>query len=409
MPPRYWIVSELYYPEETSTGYFVTRIAEEMARFFPIGVLCSQPTYSSRGTRAAKTERHNGVDIQRCSGTTLNKNFLPFRIVNFVSISLSLFAGSLLRIRRGDVILVVTNPPLLPMLAALVCWLRRARYLLLIHDLYPEILVVCGVIAPDSWIARMVDKVNRIVFRGAERIIVLGRDMERRILGKIAGVDKRIVVIPNWGETGTIYPTDRTRNPLLHRLGIETKFVIQYSGNMGRSHGIEDLVEAADRLRDDPSSHFLFIGWGAKRRWLERECHGRELRNVTLLPNQRRDDLTESLNACDIAAISFISGMSGISVPSRMYNVLAAGKPLLAITDADSELAMVVREEDIGWVVPPGEITQVLEAIREARSDPDRLREMGARARRAAENKYTLGHAIMPYRLLFQEMGATPE
>src|SRR5450759_3845186 len=165
-----WVISELYYPEETGTGYFLTKIAEGLARYYTVGVLCSQPTYSARGVRAPVREQHKGVSIQRCRGTTLNKDVLIFRLINLITISASVFFNAWLRIGKQDVVLVVTNPPLLPFLVSWVCRLREAKCLLLIHDVYPEVLIAAGMARTSSILARGVSWFTRRLYQSVTRI-----------------------------------------------------------------------------------------------------------------------------------------------------------------------------------------------------------------------------------------------
>ena len=396
---RVWIASELYYPEETSTGYLLTRIAEGLAAYLPVSVLCAQPTYSARGTRAPAVEARHGVWIRRCRGTTLNKDVLPFRIVNLATISLAIFFGVLRRVARGDCVIVVTNPPILPFLVAVASKIRGARCILLVHDVYPEALVVAGILRPGGLAARIGGWLSLRLYRGVDRVVVLGRDMADLVARKLPRGSRKIVLIPNWADVDEIHPDTRRDNPLLKELGLESKWVIQYAGNMGRTHALEDLVEAAKRLDGETDVHFLFLGSGAKRAWLANEVAAHGLRNVTLTGSRPRTDQHMFLNACDAAIISFTSGMSGVSVPSRMYNILAAGKPIVAVCDADSELAQVVDEESVGWIVPPGRPDLIVDAIKKARAETsDALR---IRARLAAE-KYTLDRVVPLYRMMIE-------
>ena len=404
MTERLWIVSELYYPEDTSTGYFLTRIAEELARSMPVSVLCGQPTYSARGTRASVREIRNGVEIRRCRATTLDKDRLLFKLVNSTTIGLSILVQALWRIRRGEKVVVVTNPPLLPFLMALACGARRAVLLLLVHDVYPEVLVATGLARRDGVLSRLLGWLTGLLYRSATRVVVLGRDMKTLAVRKRNGDEGAVVIIPHWGDVDEVAPTPRSENELLRRLGLERSFVVQYSGNMGRPHALEQLLEAARTLRDRPDIHFLFVGMGAKRRWLERAVEQGRLQNVLILPYQPRSELRVSLNACDVAVIPFIPGMSGVSVPSRMYNVMAAGKPIIAVADEDSELAHVVREERIGWVLPADRPEGLAGTILEARADPRGLAGMGERARAAAEGHYTLGRVGQAYRSLIESV-----
>ena len=389
-----WFVSELYYPEETSTGYYVTGIAEGLASTFKIKVICSQPTYRARGVRAPSREQRRGVDIWRCQGTTFDKNNLLLRAINVVTISLSTFVLAFRLFSHGDAVVVTTNPPSLPFVVRAACLLRGSSCLLLVHDVYPEVLIATGFLARDGVPARALSALQATLLKSLSKAVVIGRDMQQLIARRAPQVISRLVLIPNWADLDQITPSDRSANSLLRELGIAERFVVQYSGNIGRTHGIETLVEAATRMRGE-AVHFLFIGDGAMRAKLDAEIERRHLDNVTRLPPRPREDLAVSLNACDVAIISLGKGMVGVSVPSRMYNVLAAAKPIIAVADRESELARVVEEEHVGWVVSPGDVDGIVSVLRMAvRAD---LPEMSRRARSAVERKYSRASVLQAY------------
>ena len=404
MANRIWVVSELYYPEETSTGHFLTRIAEGLATRFSVRVLCGQPGYSERGIRAPKREFHNGVVIRRCSATTADNNLLFFKMLNTITITISIFWSALQLFNRADLVFVVTNPPLLPFAIMLASRLRGANYAMIVHDVYPEVLVAAGMLRPGSTPVRLLNWLNVLLYRGAAQILSLGRDMRTQILQKLHGGSNRVTIVPNWADLDEIYPSSATHNKLLNTLGLNDKFVIQYSGNIGRTHGVECLLQAAEQLKDNKRIHFLFIVSGAKRQWLESFVQDKRLDNVTILPRRTRKELQDSLNACDLAVISLLPGMAGVSVPSRMYNILAAGKPILAVTEGHSEVSLVVQEEQVGWVVEPDRPDKISTAILEASKHPEVLTAMGKRARCAAERKYTLAHVIDAYTAITEEI-----
>jgi glycosyltransferase involved in cell wall biosynthesis len=386
---KVWIVSELYYPEETSTGYFLTKIAEGLAEESSVHVQCSQPTYSGRSRKALKYEERRGVHIHRCWSTTLDKDVLPLRVLNILSITLSFLVNAIRRFRPGDCVLVVTNPPTVPAVIAIASYLRRCRCILIVHDVYPEALIAAGVFRKRSILANTVGWIANILYRQMDRIVVLGRDMASLIEKRLPAGGRRTVSIPNWADLGLVRPMPRKDNRLLLDLGLTSKFVLQYSGNIGRTHGIEQLVNCSERFLEDPSTHFLFIGFGGKKDWLEQSIKERQITNTTLIDYLPRSDLPVSLNACDVAIISFLEGMAGVSVPSRMYNIMAAGKPIIAMADSNSELALVIEEENIGWLVSPGDVDGLCGVIIEAKSNAGLLAEMGRRARKAAEAKYS--------------------
>lgn len=404
-PRRIVIISELFHPEQSATGYILTRIAEGLARAFPVQVICGQPSYLARGVRAPAREEWHGMEIRRCSATTLDKDRLLFRAVNAATITMSIFWEAIRSLRRGDAALVVTNPPILPFVVAVACRIRSASCVVLVHDLYPELAVASGVTAPSSLPARTVAGMNRMLFTVADRIVVLGRDMRERIERRYGQMAEKLVVIPNWGDVDILTPAPPEMNALVQKHGLQGRFIALYAGNMGRTHGLETVVESMRILRDDPHFHFLLIGSGAKKPWLQKAIADHGLKNATLLDSLPREEQQEFLNAGHVGLVSFVSDMAGVSVPSRMYNIFAAGKPIVAVADRDSELAQVLAENGIGWVVTPGDAPGLARTLGEARRDPERLRSMGRAARILVEQTYTLDSAVDAYRELFSSLG----
>ena len=375
----------------------MTQIAEALAETFDMRVLCAQPTYASRGVRAPRSEHVNGVSISRAPSTTFDKNRLLGRLVNALSLTASIFLASITRFRRGDVALVVTNPPLLPFVVAVAARLRGARCVLIVHDVYPDVAVALGAIRDHGVIERTAGTASRWLYRAVTAIVALSSDMAERIARRCPDATNKIAVIHHWADIDVIRPSDSARKTFLGELGLDDHFVVQYAGNIGRSHGIAAIVEAAARLQDDRHVHFLVIGEGAKREWLVSSVKERGLDNVTVLPRQPRDGLNEALNACDAGILAMVPGMLGISSPSRLYNVFASGKPVIAIVDARSHVADVVGSEGIGWVVEPGHMDQLEQTIRDAAAHPDSVRDMGRKARAVAEEQFSRDHITQEY------------
>lgn len=398
---RLWVITELYYPEETSTGYYLTKIAEGLANDFDVKVLCGQPNYSARGKRSPKREVHKGVEIFRAWGTTLDKNVILFRLINMLTLGFGVFLKALINFRKGDQILVVTTPPSLPFITALAAFFRRAEYVLLIHDNYPEILIAVGKTSENSVLVKILDFFNRRLYKYAAKIIVVGRDMRNLVERKIGNLKIPIEYIPNWAELEQVEPSERENNQLLKELALSDKFVFLYAGNMGHPNDLESIIECADKLKSETDFHFIFLGAGVKKKWLEREVIEKDLKNVTVLAPRPRSEQDIFLNACDVALISLVKKMRGVSMPSRTYNILAAGKPILALTDEDSELAKVVIEDEVGWTVPPGEPEKLLKIIKNIKLQSENLSEMGERARKSAIEKYSLKTAVEQYRKTF--------
>ncbi len=403
-----WLVSELYYPEETSTGYFVTRIAEGLAKYRTVVAVGSKPTYSERALDVAWQETRNGVDIRRIRSTRFDKDSIPGRIANFITFTLGAGWHLLRKVRRGDVVLVLTNPPFMPLIAGLVARLRGARCILLVHDMYPDVLVATGHLSADSMMFGLLRRIFDFTFRLFDRVVVLGRDMQQRAADKLGNAGRQPDIIPNWGDSEEIVPKSRHANAFAIEFGLTDKTVIQFSGNLGRTHDLETVLAAAKIVRDQPDIIFLFVGYGGKAELVMHDQNARPFDNIMALPRQPRARLADMLACSDATIIAFVDAMYGVSVPSRMYNVMAAGVPILAMCDDRSELACTVVEENCGWVLDIGDVDALVEQVRmihSARTNgTGEAAQRGANGRRAAEQRFTQSAVVGQFRQLLDDI-----
>jgi glycosyltransferase involved in cell wall biosynthesis len=395
---RLWVISEVYYPEETSTGYYLTAIAEGLTDRFDVKVLCGQPNYYARGTRAPKRETHKNVDIYRVAGTTLSKNVIALKLINMVTLSLLMFFKGLINFRRGNKILVVTTPPTMPFIVALASLIRGCSYTLLIHDCYPEVLVAVGKLKRNSVAVRSIDFFNRWLYKHARKIVVVGRDMKELVANKSSGLEIPIEIIPNWAELDDVRPQPRSQSELIGNLGINDRLILLHAGNIGYPTDVETIIELLKRLERDSRFHFVFIGSGVKRQLLENAIDELGFQNLTLLAPRPRSEQIDFLNACDVGLVSMIPNMYGAAMPSKTYNIMAAGKPILALADAESELALVVDENDIGWHLLPGNVDLLLDTLNSIFERRDELESKGRLSRLAAERDYSISLALERYR-----------
>lgn len=397
------IISELYYPEQNATGHILTGIAEGLAEKDSVKVLCAQPCYNQRGVEAPKWEDHNGVAIRRCWSTTCNPRKIWGRLLNFATTSLSIGWRALFSIKRDDKVLVVTNPPLLPFLIRWVCWLKGAKFVLLVHDVYPDVFVPLGLMQSSQLFFRVLSCVNGKLYESADYVVVLGRDMARLVEGKSKGL-AQVVVIPNWGDIDLIKPMPKTNNALLQKLSLTEKFVVHYSGNHGRTHDLHSIIEAAKLLEDERDVHFLFIGEGSGKAEVVARAGELKLKNVTFCTFVDRAELNTSLNAADVSVLAFKKGMAGISVPSRLYNLMAAGKPILGVVDNKSEVAHVIREAKLGVAVSPESPRNLAEQIISLKNEGELRVKMAENSRNEAVLKYSYDVTKQQYRKLFDSL-----
>jgi colanic acid biosynthesis glycosyl transferase WcaI len=390
--PRLWICSDMYFPEEVSTGFYMTRIAEGLATRFDVMVLCGQPSYAHQGTKAPRTEVRNGTYITRVRATSFGKDRLGLRLINVVTFLLSMSLAGLTKFRRGDVVLCVTNPPVLPPLLSLICRIKGCRFVLLVHDVFPETLTAVAGFSENGLIFRAFSHFSNFAYRYADVVVALGRDMAK-LATKKGG--RNVEIIENWADLDEIFPIKRADNQLIQDLGLEGKKILQYSGNIGRTHDIQQILRLAKSLERLPDWVILFAGFGGRKSLVE-EAAQRPGSNIIVIPRQPRERLNELLNAADLFAIAFVPGMLGLSVPSRMYNIMAAGKPILALCDPRSELALVVNENDIGWQADSAGNLD-FEKLVEGMTDETSLVQKGQNALSTARSKYRYETIIEKY------------
>jgi glycosyltransferase involved in cell wall biosynthesis len=400
--PRLWVVSELYYPEQGTASHLITQTAEGLADEFEVQVLCGQPDYFQSGDQAPAREVHNGTQIHRVRGTRFAKGGLAGRLVNALSFTQAVFFFALRHFRRGDRILAATNPPPVPVMIGIAAKLRGCRATLLVHDVYPEVLAAAGVMQRESLPYRLLAAVFARSYAMFDGFVVLGQCMKQIVQHKLSGRARAIHVIPNWADED-IAPIDRTANPFRTQHGLGSKFIVQFSGNFGRTHDVELLLDAAKLLADRPDIVFLLVGAGSDQ--VAFGAGGSD--NVVFLPRQPRELLREMLAASDLTVISFIAGMLGLSVPSRMYNVMAAGVPIVASAHPASELVREVSAAESGWALERRDARE-LAALVLSLATPEGLAEVrrrGLNARRAVQDRYLAHHAIALYKQALRSVG----
>jgi glycosyltransferase involved in cell wall biosynthesis len=327
--------------------------------------------------------RH-GVTIHRVWHTRFPKSFLPGRIANYVSFLLSVL-WAVCWMQRPSVVVVETDPPLLSLIGGLLQRWRRVPLVVYLQDIHPDIGVALGKLR-ESWMTRLLRRRLFAVYRRADRVVVLSRDMRQRLLD--GGVDQqRVVIVPNWVDTALIRPI-KQRNAFRRNHGLDGRVLVMYSGNLGLCQRLEDVVAAAERLKTRTDLLFLLIGDGAMRSRLEQQARSLALTNIRFLPYQPKARLAESLSAADLHLVPLDPRVADCLMPSKLYGILASGTPLLAIAPQECELADLVRQHSVGHVAPPGNPEALADAIRTMIDRRPELDAMGRRARELAEQQF---------------------
>jgi putative colanic acid biosynthesis glycosyltransferase WcaI len=288
---------------------------------------------------------------------------------------------------------------MLPYAFAAAAKLRGARSVLIMHDLYPDVLIMAGMLKPDSLLAKAMHALNAPMFRALDAVIIIGRDTERLLLRYRGMTRDKIHFIPNWATLPRGVRKVDPDNP--YRRPLSARFVVGLSGNLGFTHDPVIVFEAARLLRDDKDIHFLLSGWGVGFDQLKAMQSEAKIPNVTLVDRVEDDQLEAFLSAANVWIIPYRRNVAGVSVPSRFYNLLAIGRPVILVSEADAEAALTVTEHDVGWVVEPGRADELAKTISRAAGETD-----PQRAEQAAEiaGRFDFETAMTGYCGLIREL-----
>ncbi|HQI75098.1 MAG TPA: glycosyltransferase family 4 protein [Candidatus Latescibacteria bacterium] len=379
-----------YYPDTTATGQLLTELCEDLARDHGCRVTVvagvpsppwANPTTASTRRGIVEQEEHNGVAILRARGTCFSRARFMGRAANYATYFLSACLAGL-RLERPDVLVALTDPPIIGLAALLAARRFRGSFVMSFQDIFPEVARLLEDFQSEA-VNRALHRVTCFLARKADINIALGETMRYRLItGK--GVDpERTVIIPNWADCRAIAPTEKD-NPFSRHAGLSGHFVVMHSGNIGLSQGLEHLIRAAAILRVFPDIRIVFVGDGVKKTAHVRQAEELQLPNVTFLPFTPKARLCESFGAADVFVVSLKKGLAGYIVPSKVYGILAAGRPYVAAVDAQSEVAEISRKYDCGIVVPPEDCEALAEGILRVYRDKELARKLGENARRAA-------------------------
>lgn len=379
-----------FYPDTGATGQFLTELCVGLveAHGCRVSVVAGVPLLAVtgnggpvNGNGSAGHERYRGIDILRARGTRFSKHGFAGRFSNYMSYFLSA-CGAGLRLERPDVVVAQTDPPIIGLAGYLAARRFGVPFVMVYQDIFPEV----GRLLEDfrsETVYRALQAVNRFLARKADRVVALGETMRRRLIeGKGADPGKTIV-IHNWADCVAIVPGPKA-NAFSREHGLADKFVVMHSGNLGLSQGLEVLVEAAAELRQVPDLEVLLIGEGVKKPALQAQARQLGLRNIRFLPFQPKERLGESFASADVFVVSLKPGLAGYIVPSKLYGILAAGRPYVAAVEDASEVATITERYDCGLVVPPGKPSALADRLLKLSYDRAVAARMGANARRAA-------------------------
>lgn len=393
---RILLFNEYYPPDTSATAKMAALVAEHLAKRHEVTVVAGRPSYDPSEYYPfsfLRRDVQNGVMVERVGSTAYPRHKMKRRVANYLSY-LALAVPRAITL-RADVILAMTDPPIAGIAGALVSRLSGKPFVYNIRDLYPDMAVGGDVVRPSNWVQRW-EKMHRGALRRAKRVIVLGDDMRNRILAKGIAPDRVAIV-----RDGTTFPSsapDRC-DPIVEEMRCGFPFVIVHAGNLGFYGAWSTLIEAAKILQDEDVG-FVFVGDGANRAAIESSAKG--LPNVRFLPFRPAEQIPHVMMAGDVHVVTVKRGLEGVVVPSKLYSILAAGRPVLAVAPYECDAASIVSRSRCGMAADPDNATAVVEAIRALRNDPSGLAAMASRAKEVSLD-YSRGHELERFTKIVEE------
>ena len=397
--PRLLVLNQYYWPGVEATAHLLTELCEALAEDYDVRVVTGiLHGYEEEPRRAVR----NRVEIFRVPSTSFERSKLAARATNYLTY-LSRALIQALRGARPDVVLCMTDPPMVGDIALVVARRFRAPLLVISEDVFPEIALELKRLENPVLIGVLRGLIG-IYLKRADGIVAIGETMRRRLEQKGAPPE-RLTVIPNWVDTNAITPQPRD-NAWARKRRLRDSFVVMHSGNVGHAQNLDSLVRSATFLRDLEDLRILIVGFGARHEELVALAKRLETDAVHFLPYQPRTALPQSLSSADVHVVGLGSGLSGYVVPSRLYGILSAGRPVIVAADPESETAQVVQSVGCGVVIPPGRPELLADAIRDLRTRRDELDELGARGRAYVVEEADRSVAIGRYRAVLEELVA---
>ena len=383
---RILVLNQYFHPDRSATSQLLTELCEDLAEHHDVFVVTGRPSYNAAGSTGSRglvsREWHGRVRVARVWSTAFDRSHMGRRLTNYGTFLASSVAGAF-AVRRPDVVVALTDPPPVGLIGALTAQLRGVPFVLVTKDIFPDVAIELGALRNPAAI-RGLRFMRSTLFDSADRLVSIGRDMDRRLIAH--GVPAwKIETIHDWSDGASVAPLDAPSS-LRTELGWHDRFVVMHSGNVGLSQDLPTMLDAAEILRGRSDTLFAIVGDGASKAALVRSAADRRLDNVVFLPLQDKAALSASLGAADVHLVGLRAGLAGYIVPSKVYGILAAGKPFIAAVERGSEPDLIVREHGCGVRVEPGDAEALAGAVLEMQ-DAD-LVSMGKRGREALETRF---------------------
>jgi len=400
---RLIFINRFFAPDHSATSQILSDLAFDLAGAGrEVHLVASRQIYDDPKAALPERETINGVDVHRVASTGFGRAALLGRSIDYVSFYRSVGRCLTDLVRPGDIVVAKTDPPLIAIVARPIARRNGALLVNWLQDIYPETAVELGVPFMRGPVAASLAALRNATLREAVATVVVGDLMARKV-ETLSAPAARIHVIANWCNDEEIVA--RADNPLRHEWNLDDKFVLGYSGNLGRAHEFATVLAAAEQLRNEPRVAFLMIGGGKRFDELASAVQARGLSSAfRFVPYQARTLLSYSLGAADVHWVSLDPRLEGLMVPSKFYGIAAAGKPIVVIGDPDGELGRLVQRNACGFAIAPGDSNALTATLRQLSNAPQTVSEMGMRARKMLDAHFTRKQGLARWRRLLDQL-----
>ena len=439
MKDKILMIQQHFYPEVAATGQLLLDLCEDLVKAgYQVKVITGNPTEMPQEIQREsilRKENYQGIEIVRLRNTTFNKYRMTGRVINYLTFHFLVFF-QMLFCEKPDLVYVLSTPPFISFYGLMLKMFKGSKVIYNVQDLFPDLAVELGKLKNKTFI-RFLSKLSVLIVRKVDKVVVVGEYMEKRIREELLGgmsagnsnsnsasANDHIITIHNWAdgekikvlrrendldvgaENGGMEDGGAQNNYLKKKWGLEGKFVVLYSGNIGYLHEFDTIIDAAEYLAKEGRKEivFVFIGEGIKKSYIEEKVREKGLDNILFFPYQPREILTYSLGLADVSLVTLEKGFEGMVVPSKIYGILASGRPVIAMVGEESEVTEIVSKGKCGEVVKIGDYRVLSDVIVNYYNNSKRCDQEGMNGRKYFEENYDRKIATKKYIKIIKEM-----
>ncbi len=398
---KYIFVNRFFYPDHSATSQLLSDLVFHLSRYeSEIHVVTSRRSYDDPMVRLPAIEKIDSISIHRVWTSNYGRMNIVGRAIDYLSFYLFAFLKLIPLVSRNDVLITKTDPPLISIFTTLIAKVFGAKRINWVQDLFPEVAINLNVRKLQGVLGRVLVRLRNYSLKGVQNV-VLGERMREKLIQE--GVKKSdIKIIPNWVNGKNIRPV--SDNPLRKEWGLEGKFVIGYSGNLGRAHDSETIINAMVALKESENIVFLFIGGGSHLANVQHACEVHDFSNVLFKPYQPRELLHLSLSAADVHWLVLQPQLEGLIVPSKFYGIAASGRPMIFLGDVEGELATIIKHNNMGFVAPLGDHQTLVNKFNLLASNSSLCHRLGRNSREVFDSEFNHDIALKSWeRVIFSQ------